>query len=221
MAKLTRTTFGLSVLGESDTVTFDVTIRESHDWQYDVTTHEVERGSPIGDHVRRKPHELQFVVVTSATALEELDGKAASVEDGREFATIRQLRRMADNHEAVTLSCYLGRFEGYVISGINLPIGRTDGGSLSPTVTFTEYRQVDRVAVEVPEIYAAEVRRLAEQAADDAAAAATVQPEEIEEADNRSVLARIDDSRDGAVTDGAGSALEFFGAVSAGGGTAP
>jgi len=219
MANLSRTRTGVVIIGETDTVSFDATIREGHDQRYQVTRHEVEEGADIGDHVRTLPRELQFVASIGAVGIEPLPGKAAALEDGREFATLRQLERMAERRELVTVRCYLGRFEGYVVESVNTPIARGDGSSLTPTITLVEYRTVNRLTVEAPELYAEEVRRIAEQAAEPEPDPVTT--EEVDETDNRSALARIDDSQDGAVTDTVGRGLEFVGAVNVGGVSAP
>jgi|GEM_PF-4649750 len=220
MANLTRTRTGVVIIGETDTVSFDATLREGHDQRYQVTRHEVEQGADVGDHVRTLPRELQFVAAIGAVGLEPLEGKAAALPDGREFATIRQLERMAAAREVVTVRCYLGRFEGYVIESVNTPVARGDGSSLTPTITLVEYRTVDRLTVEAPELYAEEVRAIAEQAAEPEPQPVTT--EEVDDApDNRSALARIDDSQDGAVTDTAAGALEWGGFVNVGGASAP
>jgi len=219
MAKLSRTRGGVVLIGVTDTVSFDATIRESHDQRYQVTRHEVEEGADIGDHVRVLPRELQFVASIGAVGLDVIEGKAAGVDDGREFATIRQLERMAARREIVTVRCYLGRFEGYVIESVSTPVARGDGSTLTPTITLVEYRSVEGRTVEAPDLYAQEVRRIAEQAADDSSERVTV--EDVEDVDNRSFLARTDDALDGAVTNSAARGLELTGVVNTGGGTAP
>lgn len=205
-----RSTAGAVIIGESATVAFDATIRESHDHRWDVTRHEVESGSPVGEHSRKKPVEIELILVTTDTPLVELN----DTEENRDLYVLRTLQGIADNRELVTVKCHLGRFEEYVIESITTPITAQDGVSLSPQVKLVEYRQISTTSIETPDAYLdALVSSTAGQpsAPSGSLSAGVGVPEDEAARERASLLSRIDDSLEGGLTNALGSVGETLG----------
>ncbi len=197
-----RTTAGVVIIGESAVVAFDATMREMHAVSLEVTRYEVESGTNVGAHARLRPREIELIAVTTDTPMRELHDTT----ENRDRYVLRTLEQIAARKELVSIKCHMGRFDGYLIEDIDLPINPDDGASLSPRVSLVEYRQISTTSIATPDAYLdALVRSTAAQGDDP-----TPQDSEATEGEERtrSLATALDDATDGAITDVVGGLTE-------------
>ncbi len=194
-----RSKSGAVIIGESATVAFDCTVRESHDQRWDVTRHEAESSAAVAENVRKKPRELELIIITTDTPLRELNDTSKN----RDRYVLRTLEAIANNVEIVNIKCHLGLLQGYIIESITTPVTAQDGESLSPQIKLVEYRQISTTSIATPDAYLdALVSDTASQpdAAPSGAVSGGVGAESADAEASGSLLSRIDDSLDGGLT---------------------
>lgn len=150
------------VLGAAESSTereiqFDATIRETHDLTAEVTTHRIERGSDIADHVIVGQDRVSFAAVVTNQPMKEpgsnMDGATAQQESGvlkfsREFNRVKsvvdELREIIKQKRLCELRLGLVEYTDMILSHLSAPRTAKDGDS----VTFTfDATHVDFVEV--------------------------------------------------------------------------
>lgn len=132
-------------------VTFDATISERHESKASVALHEVERGSPVSDHIRSEPYEVMLTVAMTRTPVQ------GDQEDGRDFRIHSDLIAMREDLLPVSVDTYLGSVDSMAITGVSTPVSAADGDSLTCTVSLIEIRVVESATTAVPEDFIAAI----------------------------------------------------------------
>lgn len=137
-------TTGAIVTAESRTLTFDCTLKEQAQNTAQVTSHEVEDGAPITDHVRPQPVRLTLQVVASTAPLRD----TPDPQRDRKFR--QDVLEIYHGRELCEVVCEAGVFSNMVISQIDDPIDASTGEAMVASITWQEIRRAVRVVTLVP-----------------------------------------------------------------------
>lgn len=138
---------GALLVAESRTLTFDCTVTEQSRHTAQVTSHPVEAGLPVTDHVRMEPVSLTVQVAASTSPL-GVPGAEPDAQRDRKFrADVLEIMRA---REVVSILCELGWFEGFVISSVDDRQDVSTGETYFAGLTLTEVRRASRVVTLVP-----------------------------------------------------------------------
>jgi len=127
-------------------ITFDATVTETHQKSAEVTTHPVEDGVEVADHVRLLPVGLTITVEQSNTPL------VADAYQDRDLDAWEWLRVIMDNKELVKVVTIQRVYENMILTDISQTIGAGDSQKIKPTLRFQEIRVVSSLSVEIPPI---------------------------------------------------------------------
>lgn len=148
-------------IAQPASIEMDVLIDESHEWTSDVTTSEVEEGSPIADHIRLMPDKLTITGMVGNTNLQgsfldAIVGQVVGLLDGsgkvdRMKTTFDLLRAMHEARVPVTIYTKWKTYENMALTGLNIPRNASIGKAIQFTMNFMEIRVVSTQSVDVPD----------------------------------------------------------------------
>ena len=180
-----------------DSVTFDATIRESHEISVQVSDHHIEDGAPVTDHAQPKPHVFTLTLLTSETPLRQPALRAflapivgtfplESVPN-RVLETWEFLRSIAEARELVdVITPKFGLISDALITRIPLEINNVNAGRWS--IAFRVPRFAERVTVQIPPLRPSEVAQDGAPDEQDTGVQPTENPEDVTEAEDSSIL---------------------------------
>lgn len=142
----------------------DAALSEDHTFDSEVTTHPVERGSNITDHIRKLPISVTIEGIVSDTPVGRAgvvrSGVAALQEEGlietQTFSSeaLDALLAVRDRAEPVTITTSLKVYSNMALERLSVPKDAATGAALRFTATFVEIRIVEnkrtRVRTAVP-----------------------------------------------------------------------
>jgi hypothetical protein len=147
-------TQGASLVSPTERMVWDATLVETYTLTSDLTDHEVEDGSVITDHVRKRPAELQLEVIATTAPL---TGETNAERD-RQFRA--QLQGLWDRSEQLSVLTESVDADGWVIVSISESIDAETGEACRPRVSLRRVRVVERQTAQLPPL-AVTQRRLA------------------------------------------------------------
>jgi hypothetical protein len=159
---------GDTIVTESGDLTFDVLVSETYSMLATVTSHAVEEGAPITDHinVQQDRESMELIISDSPMDVAMVDGAAVTDLDlgNGQVASVLQVpdntSRSADAF--LTLRSLLSRgflvdvegarrpMEGWVIESVSTPRRVEDTGALVCTVSFVEIRTATFEEIDAP-----------------------------------------------------------------------
>ena len=121
---------------------------ETHDWKIDVTSHPVENGSDISDHIQPQPRVVTITARESEAALNLVQITSGSgrgrVENAKTF-----LYELYRSRKVVMLTTRLHTYQKMVAVSITQSSKAGDGKSLPWSVTFREIETVESGSVKL------------------------------------------------------------------------
>ncbi len=132
-----------------DNYLIDVTIAEEHELPAEVTSHPIEDGADITDHVRLAPISVTLEGIVSDTPIGTLattrapDGKPS--DDAYAFLKLVRSRR-----EPVTIETSLETFDNMVLQHLSVPRAANNGDALRFRVTFVQVELVTNERTTIP-----------------------------------------------------------------------
>lgn len=132
-------------------VNFDATISESHRKANEVTSHPVEAGVDVSDHIRPQPEEIDINGIVSDTPLVYLPSlRATSPIEGdltrpteRADAAYKELQRVMDSGQLVTVVTKLREYESMAITIFGVDRDASTGNVLNATLSLRQVVTVE------------------------------------------------------------------------------
>jgi hypothetical protein len=139
----------------------DIAVRETHSYPSEVTSHPVEVGADVSDHVKLGPVTVTLEAVVSDTPI----GAVADARVGSGLpsqTTLAFLRELRTSKRVVVVTTSLGEYADMVLSDLSLPVDATTGDALRFSVSFTQILFVsnERAIVQVSDPNAQKKRNL-------------------------------------------------------------
>ncbi len=145
-------------------IEFDAVLNETHAKTNEVTTHPIETGSNVTDHIRTTPDELEINGVVSNTPLQFFGTAAAeqllniataavtpnSDPTTRAGEAYRRLRQIMDDGELVTVFTTLREYTNMAIVSMNVTRNAQNGRVLNATMRLREVISVAAQQQSVP-----------------------------------------------------------------------
>lgn len=136
-------------------IDLDVTMDEAHEWSADVTSHPVENGSPITDHIQEQPDKLKITGMISDSAISDNVIKAYSEIDNSQFLTRAQttfdlLRKLIKDKKTVTVYTKHKVYTDMALESLNIPRDASSGDAVNFTADFKHIRMVSTQTIEIP-----------------------------------------------------------------------
>ena len=140
--------------GENVTsIDFDVTMDEAHEWSNDVTTNQVEIGSPITDHIQPQPDRLTITGMISDSPLNlETQSEISALvgADERVQTAFDFLRKMHEKRLLLVVYTKHKIYQDMALAACNIPRSAGVGQAINFTPQFTHVRVVSTHTVDVP-----------------------------------------------------------------------
>ncbi|MBC3540662.1 phage baseplate protein [Rufibacter sediminis] len=128
-------------------VTLDATVNESHQYLANVTTHPIESGGFVTDHVYEEPREVTIEgEITSSPVI--FFGNLGGLSD-RRIEAYDQLVSLYKTRDIVTLVTGLKIYTDMVIQSLSFPRDQKTGGRLQFSASFKEARKVSSQVIGV------------------------------------------------------------------------
>ena len=173
---------------------FDATLNESADDEWDVTQFPVETGLDITDHIQAKPCKMTLEGILTDTPLDD----PLSMPVGRSKRAYEALVALARRKQSLVVVCGFRLFQNMVITAISLKRAPGDGDSLSPSVTLQEVRYVTSMSVPIPpEILSPPISATAQSPVDGGTQAAGAPTDEVENASQKTLAKSLVDNMSG------------------------
>lgn len=155
---LTELIYGSPTLAQVGLVQFDCSLEETHIDEAEITSHPVEVGSDISDHIRKLPVAIQLnglVTETPIVLLASLFAKSPLVidlnpTDTRTESAYGELRRIMDDGETVDVITSLREYTNMAITSMSVVRNRDNGNVLNCTLNLVEIIQATAFAVDLP-----------------------------------------------------------------------
>jgi hypothetical protein len=134
------------------TLTLDASISESHESTNDVTTHPIESGALITDHVIKKPQTIRIEGIVSNTpigfGLKQLTAFAGKTlpfprEAGPAQEAYETLMRLRESKTPITVVTALQEYDDMVIESLTFPRDAGSGDALRFTANLVQVQVVD------------------------------------------------------------------------------
>ena len=132
---------------------FDATLDESHDWRNEVTQNPVETGTPITDHVIEKADKLRLQgVITNSPLYGEFAGQyfGGDTTSPRIQTAFEAIRELVKSKEAVTVYTKHAVYTSMVIESVSIPRNAQLGEEIQFTMELVNVRLVSTQLVTLP-----------------------------------------------------------------------
>jgi hypothetical protein len=130
-----------------DVIEFDVVTTESHQRKADVTTHPVEQGSNIADHVHLSPDSLTMTAVVTRHPIRYLPSQFES--HTRDLDAYQALVALHKSRTPVRVVTSLGVYESMVMTSLDVTRDLTTRTTIVAQMSFTHVRIVTGQTVEL------------------------------------------------------------------------
>lgn len=151
------TSFGIAdPNGEVASFEVDAVLSETHTFEREVTTNEVENGSPIADHIIKRPITLEIsAMVTDAPIkglIENYSNALDNILGGSKYTAdcFGALRLLYERQSVVTIYTEYAAYENMAIQSITLPRAPEDGEALIFTIRAVQVRIVETATTTLP-----------------------------------------------------------------------
>lgn len=138
----------------------DVAIQEVHEYPSEVTSHPVEDGADVTDHIRNRPITVSLQGVVSDTPIGSVanEREADSLPSDDALAKLEQVRAA---REPVTITSSLGSFQNMALQTLSVPTNASTGDALRFRAVFTQIELVtnERTTIRVEPARAQKKRR--------------------------------------------------------------
>jgi hypothetical protein len=130
--------------------TFDATMSEQHRYVADVTTHPVENGTDITDHIQIRPFELTLTGIVTNTPIQpqEFDFDQAN----RIQNLYDELTLLFEERSFLTVVTGLQRYQNMILKSIDVPRQGPGRQSIIPSLSFIQINTVDTAFVSTASI---------------------------------------------------------------------
>lgn len=130
--------------------TFDATMSEQHSYVADVTSHPVENGTDITDHIQIRPFELRLTGIVTNTPIQpqEFDFDQAN----RIQNLYADLTRLFEARSFLTVVTGLERYENMILKAIDVPREGPGKQAIIPSLSFIQINTVDTAFVSIASI---------------------------------------------------------------------
>lgn len=145
-----RGAFLLAQRPSIDGLEFDICESETHRSSAQVTSHPVEEGADISDHIIGLPDELELQLRVSNTPIVTVED-AENVTPGRAEAAYYSLLDLKRARETVGVITSLRRYEDMAIVSVAVTRNATTGQCVTVTVALREIRTATSETVEAPQ----------------------------------------------------------------------
>jgi Dit-like tail protein len=126
----------------------DCVRQETHSFDSDVTSHPVEKGADVTDHVRPRPITVTLECIVSNTPIEPVASQRPAggipAEDAHAW-----LMGIRDDREPVTIETHRRAYENMVLTSLSEPLDAATGDGLVFSATFVQIElvQIEKVTV--------------------------------------------------------------------------
>lgn len=134
-------------------IDFDATLEEVHDWSAEVTTNPVENGAPVADHVIEKPDKLRLTgLITNSPLHGELAGQyfGGDTQSPRIQTAFEAIYELVKKREAIVVYTKHAIYTDMIIQSVNIPRNASIGESIEFTMELVHVRFVSTQMVTVP-----------------------------------------------------------------------
>lgn len=148
--------YGVNGGTETGVLEFDLLLTETHNFQNTVTTHPVENGSEITDHIKNELRNGSLTGMVSAYSIRfrtfntvgDLVADAFSFVDAEQkaFDTLEKIWRA---RIPVTITTLMRVYENVAITNISTSRSEADGKSITFSISFRELKQVSLKRLQV------------------------------------------------------------------------
>lgn len=132
---------------------FDATLDELHEWKNEVTQNPVETGSPISDHVIEKPDKLRLQgVITNSPLRGEFAGQyfGGDTESPRIQTAFEAIRELHKARDVVVVYTKHAIYTDMVIESVSIPRNAQIGEEIQFTMELVNIRLVATQMVTLP-----------------------------------------------------------------------
>lgn len=132
---------------------FDATLDELHEWKNEVTQNPVETGSPITDHVIEKPDKLRLQgVITNSPLRGEFAGQyfGGETESPRIQTAFEAIRELHKKRDVVVVYTKHAIYTDMVIESVSIPRNAQIGEEIQFTMELVNIRLVATQMVDLP-----------------------------------------------------------------------
>ena len=132
---------------------FDATLDELHEWKNEVTQNPVETGSPISDHVIEKPDKLRLQgVITNSPLRGEFAGQyfGGDTESPRIQTAFEAIRELVKSRDVVVVYTKHAIYTDMVIESVSIPRNAQIGEEIQFTMELVNIRLVATQMVDLP-----------------------------------------------------------------------
>jgi hypothetical protein len=128
------------------TITFDLILSEDHSFGNAISSHDIEDGSTISDHI-----ENELVSGSLSGLISNFSLKVEGLTSNRAQDAFDEIRRLWRSREPVTIVTVLSVYEDYAIRDISVARSEATGEAIALNISFREIRRVSlrRVNLEV------------------------------------------------------------------------
>lgn len=120
----------------------DVSVREDHSFESEVTDYPVESGGSFSDNIRRQPISVTMEGIVSNTPIGDVEAiRGINTEDLPEVSAAKAyavLRGVWESGEPVTIRTSLGTFENMALQSLSVPRDGDTGDALRFTAVFQQ-----------------------------------------------------------------------------------
>lgn len=130
-------------------VQFDAVVSERHELSADVTSHPVEKGSDITDHIRKKPDELSIDGIVTLTPTVFV-AAARSMQEDPVTSAYDIFTDIMDAGLPVDVSTKLRTYENMAITGLTVSRDASTGNVLDVSISLRKIRIISRETSDLP-----------------------------------------------------------------------
>ena len=134
-------------------IEFDATLEELHDWQNEVTQNPVEEGAPVSDHIIATPDKLRLSgVITNSPLRGEFAGQyfGGDTASPRIQTTFEALRALHEARDTITAYTKHAVYRDMAIQSISIPRNAQIGEEVQFTMELVNIRMVRTQMVALP-----------------------------------------------------------------------
>lgn len=132
-------------------IALDATVSEEHSADADITSHPVEDGAPVSDHIRAQPDTITLQGIISDTPISEADRRATDDTEsaGRAEKAFHALRQLRDTGQVVDVITGLHVYRSMAVKSLRAPRDARTGDALRFTITLAQVRKVQTQTVAI------------------------------------------------------------------------
>lgn len=122
----------------SSVIEMDASLEELHTATVEVTSHPVENGADISDHIRRKPRSIRITGIVTNHPVTLFAFARTSISGTRAEQFFEALEKVMDAGTLISVFTTLRQYDNMVITEITVPRNAEKGNVVEATITFRE-----------------------------------------------------------------------------------